>query len=187
MPHARRYFIDARDNDAPRADYALKMFQQLYAIEARIKELALEGNDKLRLRMHEAVPILNAMKKWMTEQYIQVRPTSPIGKAIAYTLPRMGKLTVYTTDARLNIDNNPVENAIRPVAIGRKNYLFAGSHEAAQRAAMMYSFFNTCRLHKINPYEWLKDVLEKMHLYKSSNLHELLPQNWVKLKSEGMG
>jgi len=187
MAHARRYFIEARDNDVPRADHALKMFQQLYAIEARIKDLALEGNDKLRLRMHEAVPILNAMKKWMTEEYIQVRPTSPIGKAIAYTLPRMEKLTVYTTNARLNIDNNPVENAIRPVAIGRKNYLFAGSHEAAQRAAMMYSFFNTCRLHKINPYEWLKDVLERIHLYKSSNLHELLPQNWIKLKSDGMG
>ena len=137
--------------------------------------------------MHEAVPILNAMKKWMTEQYIQVRPTSPIGKAIAYTLPRMGKLTVYTTNARLNIDNNPVENAIRPVAIGRKNYLFAGSHEAAQRAAMMYSFLNAYRLHKINPYEWLKDVLKRMHLSKSSNLHEVLPQNWVKLKSDEMG
>ena len=99
----------------------------------------------------------------------------------------MDMLTVYTTSARLSIDNNPVENAIRPVAIGRKNYLFAGSHEAAQRAAMMYSFFNTCRLHKINPYEWLKDVLERMHLYSSSNLHELLPQNWAKFRKDGMG
>ena len=187
MAHARRYFIEARENDVPRADHALKMFQQLYAIEARIKELALQDGDKLRLRMHEAVPILNAMKKWMTEQYMQVRPTSPIGKAIAYTLPCMGKLTVYTTNARLNIDNNPVENAIRPIAIGRKNYLFAGSHEAAQRSAMMYCFFNTCRLHKINSYEWLKDVLKRMHFYKSSNLHELLPQNWIKIKSEGVG
>ncbi|MEO7767933.1 MAG: IS66 family transposase [Ferruginibacter sp.] len=186
MAHARRYFIEAMDNDGPRADHALKMFQQLYAIEARIKE-ALQGGDKLRLRINEAVPILKAMKQWLTEQYIQVRPSSPIGKAIAYTLPRMDKLTVYTTDARLNIDNNPVENAIRPVAIGRKNYLFAGSHEAAQRAAMMYSFFNTCRLHKINPYEWLKYVLENMHLHTSSNLHELLPQNWVKNKNAEVG
>lgn len=187
MAHARRYFIEAIDNDGPRADHALQMFQQLYAIEARIKELALQGGDKLRLRINEAVPILKAMKQWLTEQYVQVRPSSPIGKAIAYTLPRMDKLTAYTTDARLNIDNNPVENAIRPVAIGRKNYLFAGSHEAAQRAAMMYSFFNTCRLHKINPYEWLKYVLENMHLHTSSNLHELLPQNWVKNKNVEVG
>lgn len=119
--------------------------------------------------------------------YQKVRPASPIGKAITYALPLMDKLPVYTTNARLGIDNNPVENAIHPVAIGRKIYMFAGSHEAAQRATMMYSFFNTCSLHKINPYEWLKYVLQRMHLYTSSNLHELLPQNWVKFKKDGMG
>ena len=123
----------------------------------------------------------------MTEEYIKLLPSSNIAKAIAYSLPRWDKLCIYTTDARLSIDNNPVENAIRPVAIGRKNYLFAGSHEAAQRAAMIYSFFNTWRLHKINPYEWLKNILERMHLYKSSNLHELLPQNWVKLRNAEVG
>lgn len=187
MAHARRYFVDALVNDAPRADHALKMFQQLYAIEDRIKTEGLQGDEIVQLRQKEAVPVLQAMKQWMTEEYIKVRPTSPIGKAMAYSLPRMDKLTVYTTNARLSIDNNPVENAIRPLAIGRKNYLFAGSHEAAQRAAMMYSFFNTCRLHKINPYEWLKDVLERMHLYSSSNLHELLPQNWIKIKNKDLG
>lgn len=187
MAHARRYFIDALDSDALRAEHALKLFGQLYAIEARIRNEGLQADDIVRLRQNEAVPILQVLRQWMTEEYIQVRPASPIGKAIAYTLPRMDMLTVYTTSARLSIDNNPVENAIRPVAIGRKNYLFAGSHEAAQRAAMMYSFFNTCRLHKINPYEWLKDVLERMHLYSSSNLHELLPQNWAKFRKDGMG
>lgn len=187
MAHARRHFMEARHSNVPLADHALKMFQQLYAIEARIKDLALEGADKLLLRTNEAVPILKAMKQWLTEEYVKLRPSSPIAKAMAYSLPRMDMLSIYTTYARLNIDNNPVENAIRPVAIGRKNYLFAGSHEAAQRAAMMYSFFNTCRLHHINPYEWLKDVLERMHLYTSSNLHELLPQNWAKIKKEEMG
>ena len=73
------------------------------------------------------------------------------------------------------------------MALGRKNYLFAGSHEAARRAAMIYAFFNTCRLHKINPYQRLKDVLERMHLYNSSNLHELPPQNWVKFRNLEMG
>ena len=187
MAHARRYFVDALGNDGPRADHALKMFQQLYAIEARIKTVGLQGDEIVQLRQQEAVPVLQSLKQWMTEEYIKVRPASPIGKAMAYCLPLMDKLTVYTTNARLGIDNNPVENAIRPIAIGRKNYLFAGSHEAAQRAAMMYSFFNTCRLHKINPYEWLKDVLERMHLYNSSNLHELLPQNWIKKKNSDLG
>jgi transposase len=187
MAHARRYFIDALDNNRPLAEYALKMFQQLYAIEARIKSTGLTGEDVLRLRQTEAVPLLQAMKQWMTEQYVKLLPSSPICKAIAYSLPRWDKLSIYTTDARLNIDNNPVENAIRPIAIGRKNYLFAGSHEAAQRAAMIYSFFNTCRLHKINPYEWLRDVLENIHRHTSSNLHELLPQNWVKNKNAEVG
>lgn len=186
MTHARRYFIEALDNNPLLAEHALKMFQQLYAIEARIKNVRLKKDEVLRLRQSEAVPVLKAMKQWMTDQYIKLLPTSPIRKAIAYCLPRWDKLSIYTTDARLNIDNNPVENAIRPVAIGRKNYLFAGSHEAAQRAAMIYSFFNTCRLHKINPYEWLKYVLENMHRYTSTNLNELLPQNWTKNKSSEM-
>lgn len=187
MAHARRYFVDALNSNRLLADHALKMFQQLYDIEARIKHTALAGDDVIKTRQQEAVPILKSMKKWMTEEYVKLLPSSPVAKAIAYSLPRWNKLCVYTTDARLGIDNNPVENAIRPIAIGRKNYLFAGSHEAAQRAAMIYSFFNTCRLHKINPYEWLKDVLERMHLYNSSNLHELLPQNWAKIKNAEMG
>ncbi len=114
----------------------------------------------------------------MIEEYSKVLPKSLIGKAMAYCLRRWDKLSIYTTDGRLNIDNNPVENAIRSIAIGRKNYLFAGSHDAAQRAAMVYSLFATCRLHQINPYDWLKDVLERMHLYTTGNVEQLLPHNW---------
>ena len=107
------------------------------------------------------MPILQMLKEWMIAEYPKVLPQSPIGKAMGYSLSRWEKLCIYTTDARLKIDNNPVENAIRPVAIGRKNYLFAGSHDAAQRAAMVYSLFATCRLHHIYPYQWLKDVLDR--------------------------
>jgi transposase len=180
MAHARRKFFEALQNDKDRAEYALSMFQQLYAIERKIKDKALADDAVLQLRQQEAVPVLKTLKKWMTEQYPKVLPKSPIGAAIAYCLPRWEKLSTYTTNAILNIDNNPVENAIRPAVIGRKNYLFAGSHEAAQRAAMIYSLFATCRLHQINPYDWLKDVLERMHLYTTSNIEELLPQNWKK-------
>lgn len=180
MAHARRKFTDALQSDKARAEYALTLFQQLYAIERRIKDEALTGDAVLQLRQQEAVPVLNALKQWMTEAYPKVLPKSPVGQAISYCLPRWDKLCIYTTNAQLLIDNNPVENAIRPVAIGRKNYLFAGSHEAAQRAAMIYSLFATCRLHQINPYTWLKDVLERMHLYTTSNIAQLLPQNWKK-------
>ena len=182
LAHARRKFIEALNSDKDRAAYALELFQQLYAIERTIKEDELTYNNVLQIRQKKAVPILQALKEWMTAEYPKVLPKSPIGQAIAYCLPRWQKLSIYTTQPWLNIDNNPVENAIRPVAIGRKNYLFAGSHDAAQRAAMVYSLFATCRLHNINPYNWLKDVLQRMHLYTTSHIHELLPQHWLPIK-----
>ena len=177
MAHSRRKFNDAVQNDKSRAEYALGMFQKLYAIERTIKDEELSSEAILQLRQQEAVPVLKQLKEWMTEEYAKVLPKSPIGQAMAYSLPRWNKLSTYANDPLLNIDNNPVENAIRPVAIGRKNYLFAGSHDAAQRAAMVYSLFATCRLHNINPYDWLKEVLERMHLYSTRNIDSVLPQN----------
>jgi transposase len=182
MSHARRKFIDALTNDKDRSEYALVIFGRLYALERRIEDEGLTKEEVLKLRQEEAMPILQALKEWMIVEYPKVLPKSPTGIAMAYFLKRWDKLIVYTTDANLKIDNNPVENAVRPVAIGRKNYLFAGSHDAAQRAAMIYSLFATCRYHNINPYDWLKDVLERMHLYTTSNMAELLPQNWKKNK-----
>ena len=182
MAHARRKFTDALESDRARAGHALAMFGQLYAAERSITDGALTGDAIMQLRQQQSVPVLDALKEWMANEYPKVLPKSPVGQAIAYCLPRWGKLCIYTSDAKLNIDNNPVENAIRPVAIGRKNYLFAGSHEAAQRAAMVYSLFATCRLHHVNPHDWLKDVLQRMHLYPTSNIAELLPQNWKNIK-----
>jgi len=182
MAHARRKFHEAWQNDQPRAEYALSLFQQLYAIERRIKEQALVGDAVVQLRQQEALPVLQTLKTWMQTEYPAiVVKKSPIAQAMSYFLPRWEKLCIYTKDARLNIDNNLVENAIRPIAVGRKNYLFAGSHEAAQRAAMVYSLLATCKLHNINPYYWLRDVLEHMHLFTTDNIQELLPQNWKKL------
>jgi len=182
MAHARRKFHDALQNDQPRAEYALTLFRQLYAIEHSIKDQALTGDAVVQLRQQGAVPILQTLKTWMEKEYPAiVVKKSPIAQAMAYFLPRWEKLCLYTTDARLNIDNNLVENAIRPVAVGRKNYLFAGSHEAAQRAAMVYSLLATCKLHNINPYYWLRDVLENMHRFTTDAIEGLLPQNWKKL------
>jgi transposase len=180
MAHARRKFSDALQSDRVSAEYALTLFQQLYTIERTIKDNALTDQDVVQLRQEQAVPILKTLKEWMTAEYPKVRPKSPIGQAIGYCLPRWEKLSIYTTHGSLKIDNNTIENALRPVTIGRKNYLFAGSHEAAQRAAMIYSLFATCKFHNINPYNWLKDVLERMHLYTTGNIAELLPQNWRK-------
>jgi transposase len=179
MAHARRKFFDALSNDQPRAAYALELFQELYAIERKIKEEGLQDEAIVQMRRQQALPVLQTLKTWMEKEYPAiVVKKSPIAQAMAYFLPRWEKLCIYTKDARLKIDNNLVENAIRPVAVGRKNYLFAGSHEAAQRAAMVYSLLATCKLHNINPYHWLRDVLEHMHLFKTENIESLLPQNW---------
>ena len=100
-----------------------------------------------------------------------------MGKATAYCIPRWDKLMNYLKDGSLEIDNNFAENAIRPIALGRKNYLFAGSARGAERAAMFYSFFGTCKKNDVNPFEWLKTVLEIIPQHKVNKLHELLPQN----------
>ena len=117
--------------------------------------------------------------KWMKEQYVQVLPQSPIGQALAYSIQRWDKLSIYTTNGMLCIDNNPVENSIRPVAIGRKNYLFAGSHEAAKRSAMFYSLAGTCKMNNVNPFIWLSEVLSIIPSYPINKIKDLLPHNYT--------
>jgi transposase len=177
MAHARRGFDQAKDYDKEKAEYALDMFQKLYAIERESREENHSPAQRYELRLERALPILNELGKWMVETYKTSRPKSPIGKAVSYCIPRWDKLINYLHDGSLEIDNNLAENAIRPVALGRKNYLFAGSHRGAERAAMFYSFFGTCKKNNVNPYEWLKKVLQVIPEHKVNMLHELLPQN----------
>lgn len=184
MAHARRKFTEALDSDGIKAGYVLKKMQILYNVERRIRQEELPAEQAVQLRQEASVPVMGELKAWMVAQVSEVLPKSPIGQAISYSLSRWDKLSLYTTDARLQIDNNAVERAIRPIAIGRKNYLFAGSHDGAQREAMVYSLFATCKLHDIDPYAWLKGALERMHKYTTSNLHELLPQNWKPLTEQ---
>jgi transposase len=178
MAHARRKFVEARSNDQARADYVLDQIQQLYAIERKAADEQLSEADILQLRQEKAKPILESLGKWMRQAYTELLPKSAIGMALAYSIQRWSRLMIYVTDGKLNIDNNPVENCIRPVAVGRKNYLFAGSHEAAQRSAMLYSLMATCKLHDINPFTWLKNVLEIIPTRSINKIHELLPHNW---------
>jgi transposase len=175
MAHARRKFIEAEQNDTVRSRYALEQIQQLYAIERKATDEQLSELDVLKLRQQESVPILESLDKWMQQAYVEVLPKSAIGKALAYSIERWKQLMIYTTDGKLNIDNNPVERAIRPIAVGRKNYLFAGSHEAAQRSAMLYSLMGTCKLRGINPFDWLKRTLETISSHPINRIQELLP------------
>ncbi len=178
MAHARRMFYEALGNDKARAEYALEQIGLLYAIERKAKEQSYTSEQLLQSRQTEALPILQSLDKWMKDEYVKVLPKSPIGKALGYSIERWEQLMIYVTEAKLNIDNNAVENSIRPVAIGRKNYLFAGSHEAAQRSAVLYSLLGTCKLHDVNPFVWLKDVLQRISTHHINKIADLLPHNW---------
>jgi transposase len=173
--HARRKFAEAQDNDRARADYVLAEIQKLYALEREIKETNPNETEVLAMRKESAFPVIEGLKQWMITNKPAVRPKSGIGKAIGYTLSRIDALKVYTTDAKLQIDNNLVENAIRPIAIGRKNYLFAGSHEAAENAAIFYSLLATCKAQGINPLTWFAETLRKIATHPINRIEELLP------------
>lgn len=178
MAHARRKFFDAQTNDVERARHALAQMQLLYAVERRCKEEQLSEEQIYQARQERAVPILNELGEWMKKAYQEVLPKSAIGEALAYSLKRWKELMVYTTDGKLQIDNNAVERSIRPVAVGRKNYLFCGSHEAAQRSAMLYSLMGTCKLHDLNPFVYLSDVLTRIASHPINKIQDLLPHNW---------
>ena len=177
MAHARRGFEKSLPYDQKRAEYAMGMFQRLYAIEQKAREQNMIPQQRHTLRLDEALPVMNELGKWIVETYKNSEPKSPLGKATAYCIPRWDNLLAYMEDGSLEIDNNLAENAIRPIALGRKNYLFAGSNRGAERAAMMYSFFGTCKKNNVNPYQWLRKVLEVIPTYKVNRLTDLLPQN----------
>jgi len=180
MAHARRMVEKSLSDDQKRAGYAMTEIQKLYQIERRAREQKLSPEQRHELRLDESLPIMNELGKWMAAQVRTTLPKSPFGKALIYSIGRWDNLMNYLKDGYLEIDNNLVENALRPTALGRRNYLFAGSHAGAQSAAMFYSFFGTCRKNHINPFEWLKDVLERIPTHKANMLFELLPQNWQK-------
>lgn len=178
MAHARRYFEKALDNDKVRAEYVLMKIQVLYALERKAREREVSFETRKRYRQLYAKPILVELGTWLKTHLTQTLPKSAIGQAIAYTYNLWDRLTAYINDGRYEIDNNLIENAIRPLALGRKNYLFAGSHNAAQNAAMFYSFFATCKVADVNPLTWLTDILNRIPDHKANKLKELLPYNW---------
>ena len=180
LAHVRRKFYEARSSDPDRANQALKLIQDRYLVEQKAREQGFDPAQRLALRNEEARPRWQAWQDWIIEQQQDPRvlPSSVIGKAIAYAANRHPHIARYLEDGRLEIDNNLIENQIRPIALGRKNYLFAGSEEGARRSAMIYSLLGTCQLHNINPFEWLRDVLETLPDHPINRVAELLPHRW---------
>lgn len=175
--HARRKFEQALDYDAAKAGWIMKKIQELYAIEREARDANLSSAQRKELRLDKSLPVMNELGKQLAEINKTAIPKSPMGVALNYTIGRWDILMNYLYDGSLEIDNNWVENAIRPNALGRKNYLFAGSHDGAKRAAMFYSFFGTCKKNNVNPFHWLKKVLEVIPSYPANKIEDLLPQN----------
>ena len=179
--HSRRRFEEALKEDKARAEYALEQIGLLYDVERRADEEHLSYEQRADLRTRLSYPIMVAFEKWIVNEYPKVLPKGRIGKALSYTYGIYHKLTRYHLDGRLKIDNNLGENAIRPIALGRKNWLFCGNDESAEDAAIMYSMFGCCKTSDVNFREWLIFFLENVHKYDrdySKDLAELLPQNF---------
>ncbi|MGL4995986.1 MAG: IS66 family transposase [Deefgea sp.] len=172
--HARRKFVDLhKANQSPVAFEAMRRIAELYAIEAQIKDGPVEA--RYTLRQAKAKPKLIEFKTWLDETLPKVAPNSAISKAIMYSLRRWEALTRYVESGAAPIDNNPVENCIRPIAIGKKNWLFTGSERAGQRAAAIQTLLGTAKLNGLEPQAWLTETLEKLPTWPNSRIDELLP------------
>ena len=189
MAHIRRHFEQALDENKSAAEFALAEIQKLYQIERNCTELHLSDDERRQKRQELARPIMVHLKAWMETEGVRYSERSLIGKAITYAYTRWENMMRYLEDGSILIDNNLAENAIRPITLGRKNYLFCGNHEAAGWMAIICSLIGTCKEHHVNPRDYLNDVIAKMPylIYENplkkpskTKLQQLLPQNWIK-------
>jgi transposase len=178
--HDRRYWANALDAGDLRAAHPLGIIKKMYKVEDAAKKQRAGPDQVYRMRQEQSVPLLNELGKWIADNYNTERPTSPLAEAMGYTLRQWAALKRYTEDGRLLIDNGGVERAIRVVAMGRRNYLFAGSDTGGQRAAIAYTILGSCALAGINPWAYLRDVFEKLAAgWPMKRIEELLPAVWA--------
>jgi len=175
LVHARRKFDAALDYDKKRAGHALEIIQQIYMLERQMKHAHLDHNQIRETRQEKTKPLLDQLHNWLLEQYRPDLTSNPFNGAVKYILKRWSKLIEFLNNGKLYPDTNLLERQIRPLALGRNNYLFAASHLGAEMAAMFYSFFATCQLNNIKPREWLSDVLNRISEHKVTQLSDLLP------------
>ena len=189
--HARRKFFEARKENEKLANEALFYIGKLYEVEHEADALdEADGNPdydrRKALRQEKAYPEIKKFETWMEVNIAKCGPKSMMEEAISYTYRILKKLSIYITDGRYKIDDNMVENSIRPLAIGRKNYLFCGDDDAAQRAAVVYSLLATCKAHGVDERLWLEDVLRRMPEYElgQKDFSDLLPGNWAAARAK---
>jgi transposase len=181
--HARRKFYELHEAiGSPIAEEALRRIGELYAIEARIRGQSTEV--RLRVRRAQSRPLVDQMKRWLDQELARIPAHGRLAEAIRYALMRWDSLSRFLDDGRVELDTNPVERAIRPVALGRKNHLFAGSDGGGERWAVVCSLIETAKLNRVEPYAYLKDVLQRLvDGHPMSRIDDLLPWNWQILSS----
>jgi len=185
--HARRKFFDARPTDRMRAEQMLGLIKPLYEVEEEAREAHFSSEQRQTLRQEKSTPVLDRIKSWLEAEQPKVLPKSDIGMAINYTLKQWPRLNRFVSDGRLEIDNCLVENSIRPLALGRKNWLFAGSKKAAECAAVIMTLAATCKRTGVDPFAYFKDVIARIPALPPDSeqklWQELLPAQWLRAKN----
>jgi transposase len=178
--HTRRGFVEAEDVEPALATEALARIRELYAHEDHIAEQELTGDPKLERRVEHSKPIVEAFFAWCEERLHDqgMLPTNPFTKALNYALARRAELSVFLADPDVPIDTNHLERALRPVPLGRKNWLFCWTEIGARYVGVLQSLLVTCRLHRIHPYDYLVDVLQRIDQHSASQVHLLTPRLW---------
>ena len=181
--HCRREFFEARNIEPGRAEEALQAIAGLYAVEAEVRERNLTGQAKREKRQEKAMPIAKRFFAWVDKQFEGqgFLPSSPFTKALAYARERKEGLMLYLIDPDVDIDTNDLERALRVIPMGRKNWLFCWTELGARQVGIMQSLLVTCKLHEIDPYDYLADVLQRIGKHPASRVHELTPKMWKRL------
>ena len=180
MAHCRRYFYDAQTSDVLRSHQALAYIKDLYRVEKSVRDGSAE--ERYAVRQERACPMLDEFEDWMKAEQPVVLPKSPMALAFGYALGHWEALRRYVEDGDLCIDNNAAEREIRPIAVGRRNYLFAGSDRGGRAAAILYSLVASAKRHSLDPFVYLRDVLERIATHPNTRIDELLPDNWKALQ-----
>jgi transposase len=181
--HARRYFFDAKDLHKGECEHVLKRIGALYAIEAQARECQLSFVEREALRAEKSKPILAELRRWLLDHKDRILPKSPLGQAIGYAMHQWEALNRYAGDGRLSIDNNASERTLRHIAVGRKNWVFAGSHEGGRRAATIYSIVMTCKRNGVEPFAYLAEVFERIPACPRKDLWRLTPRGWKEARA----
>lgn len=178
--HTRRAFFEAQSVEPQAAGQALDLIAELYAVEERIRAQSLRAAKKLDYRLMHAKPIVERFFAWVNRQFETqgLLPSNPLTQALAYARDRRFGLEVFLTDADVPLDTNHLERALRAIPMGRKNWLFCWTELGAKHVGIMQSLIVTCRLHGVDPYDYLVDVLQRVAQHPASRVHELTPRLW---------